>query len=128
METCIIVTGNPVDGSEYVGPFPNATEATQYAEQFVAGGYWVANIDPPAMETRASIERKTASGEWDAGGVREAFMGMAAAILDDNDGIGEVAYRALLDFARRLHPEFANDLAARVDAADGRFYLPSTRS
>lgn len=64
METCIIVTGNPVDGHEYVGPFQSAAEAMEYADRFVGSAWWIATIDPPAMETRGSIERKTAAGEF----------------------------------------------------------------
>lgn len=64
MKTCIIVTGNPVDGHEYVGPFPNGAEATEYAERFIGCDWWIAPIDYPAMETRASIERKTAAGQF----------------------------------------------------------------
>ena len=125
METCIIVTGNPVDGSEYVGPFPNVAEATEYAERFIGCDYWIANIDTPAMETRASIERKTASGEWDSESMADRFKAMAEAILDDPDGVSERAYAALYEFAGLISPHCAASLSLRVDATDGRFYIPS---
>lgn len=125
METCIIVTGNPVDGSEYVGPFPNATEAAEYADQFIGCDYWIASIDPPAMETRASIERKTAAGEWDTEVMAARFKKMAEAILDDADGISERGYAALYEFAGLISSHCAGDLSLQVDSADGRFYIPS---
>lgn len=67
-ETCIIVTGNPAGGAEFVGPFPSVAEASEYAERFVGCEYSIASVDPPAMETSASINRKVASGEWDSTG------------------------------------------------------------
>lgn len=60
METCIIVTGNPVDGSEYVGPFPSVAEATEYADRFIGCDYWIAPMDYPAMETSRSLKRQQA--------------------------------------------------------------------
>lgn len=118
METCIIVTGNPVDGSEYVGPFPNAAEANEYAEGFIGGDYWIANIDTP-------IERKTESGEWDSESMADRFREMAEAILDDADGVSERAYAALYEFAGLISTHCAASLSMRVDATDGRFYIPS---
>lgn len=67
-ETCIIVTGNPIDGAEFVGPFPSVAEASEYAERFVGCEYWIASVDPPAMETSSSVNRKVASGELESSG------------------------------------------------------------
>lgn len=64
MQAFIIVTGDTVAGFEYVGPFVNEAEAVEYAEQFIGSEWSIAPIDSPAMETRSSVERKTASGEW----------------------------------------------------------------
>lgn len=79
-ETCIIVTGNPVDGAEFVGPFPSVAEASEYAGRFVGCEYWIASVDPPAMETSASVNRKVASGEWDSMG--GSLVTAAAEMLD----------------------------------------------
>ncbi len=50
---------------------------------------------------------------------------LALALLDDDDGITEDAYTALLD----LMPEpLALELNKQVDAQDGRFYLPEGHS
>lgn len=62
--TCIIVAGNLADGFRFVGPFPSFDEAAEYAERFIDDNTWISTLDAPAMETRASIERKTAAGEW----------------------------------------------------------------
>jgi hypothetical protein len=126
-ETCIIVTGNPVGGAEFVGPFPNVAEASEYADRFVGCDYWIANIAPPAMETSASVNRKVASGEWESSGMAEHFMAAAEAILDSEDGIDSRAYAALVALAEQVSPDCARNLACRVDATDGRFYLPSAR-
>lgn len=128
-ETCIIVTGNPVDGAEFVGPFPSVAEASEYAERFVGCEYWIASVDPPAMETSSSVNRKVASGELEraTASLREQFMATAEAILDTEDGIDSRAYAALVELAEQVSPDCACSLASRVDATDGRFYLPSVR-
>lgn len=54
-----------------------------------------------------------------------AFMAMAEAILDDDNGVSERAYTALLQFAETVSSRCADELRSRVDATDGRFYLPS---
>ncbi len=47
-DTHIIVTGNPVDGLEFYGPFPTANDATEFANTDVhlPEEWWVA----PLME------------------------------------------------------------------------------
>ncbi|MFY4731195.1 hypothetical protein [Nitrospira sp. BLG_2] len=47
---------------------------------------------------------------------------LAVLLLDDDDGITEEAYQALLDV---LPEPLALELNKLVDAVDGRFYLPS---
>lgn len=58
-------------------------------------------------------------------GLEGLLATMAEAILDDENGIGERGYEALLDVARFVSGELADSLRDRVDATDGRFYLPS---
>lgn len=60
-----------------------------------------------------------------AADLRAAFLAMAEAILDDENGISERAYSALLKYAETVSGQCANELRRRVDATDGRFYLPS---
>jgi hypothetical protein len=60
----ILVVGNLSAGFRFVGPFPSFDEAAEYADSFIDDTNWIATLDYPAMETRASIQRKTASGEW----------------------------------------------------------------
>lgn len=47
----IIITGNPVDGLGFVGPFKTAEEANRYADlSFTAGDWWVVSLDKPERE------------------------------------------------------------------------------
>ena len=65
MQSYLIVCDNPAaDGPEYVGPFPSRIEAEEYAKEWIGCRTSIAEIDPPAMETRASVNRKIATGEW----------------------------------------------------------------
>jgi len=41
----IIVTGNPIDGLHFIGPFESAAEATDAAATFV-GDWWIAPLEP----------------------------------------------------------------------------------
>jgi len=46
----VLVTGNPVDGFEFFGPFPYGDEATEFAESAWGGAYetwWVAPLSNP---------------------------------------------------------------------------------
>lgn len=52
------------------------------------------------------------------------FVKLAIALLDDDDGISETAYAALLDMGQNIRPELCLHLNNTVLAPDGRFYLP----
>lgn len=44
----ILITGNPVDGLEFFGPFDEAEEATEFAEINAEADWWVAEVRSPA--------------------------------------------------------------------------------
>ncbi len=50
----ILVHGNPVDGYEFTGPFTDEAAAADYGEQHTGGGWSIATMDYPAMESRRS--------------------------------------------------------------------------
>jgi hypothetical protein len=43
----IIITGDPVDGFDYTGPFDSAEKATEWAEEHCDPDWWVADIFSP---------------------------------------------------------------------------------
>lgn len=43
----IIVTGNPVDGLEFFGPFETGEEAFEYADENRLEEWWTAPINEP---------------------------------------------------------------------------------
>lgn len=43
----IIVTGNPVDGFEYHGPFNTEDSAIEWADTFIEDEWWLAHLDAP---------------------------------------------------------------------------------
>jgi hypothetical protein len=59
----LLVCDNPAaDGPEYVGPFCSEVEAKEYAASWIGCPAIVAEIEPPAMETTASMRRKIQAG------------------------------------------------------------------
>jgi hypothetical protein len=53
--------------------------------------------------------------------LKDKLKSLAVRLLDDEEGITEEAYTALLDV---LSEDIAVELNKRVKAAQGRFYLP----
>jgi hypothetical protein len=49
MEALIVVSGNPVDGFTFHGPFHLREDAIAWAEDAVTTGYswWIANLNEP---------------------------------------------------------------------------------
>jgi hypothetical protein len=48
MTTFIIITGNPVDGFNYWGPYPTHTEAAEEASEFFRTcDWWISDISDP---------------------------------------------------------------------------------
>lgn len=43
----IVITGNPVDGFCYHGPFNNFEEALEWTELNCGGDYWITGLAPP---------------------------------------------------------------------------------
>ena len=43
----VIVTGNPFDGFRLWGPFNNPEEATEWAERFCSGDWWLRLVELP---------------------------------------------------------------------------------
>jgi hypothetical protein len=61
----LLVCDNPAaDGPEYVGPFPSVEEAEEYAHKWIGCPAVVAELEPLAMETTASLRRKTEAGDF----------------------------------------------------------------
>lgn len=49
----IIITGNPVDGFEFIGPFDNVDDALVYLNtdpHLLDGDYWTAPLHAPAED------------------------------------------------------------------------------
>jgi hypothetical protein len=46
------------DGTRLIGPFPNRCEADEYAAEWIDGPTEVVELEPPAMETKSSMQRK----------------------------------------------------------------------
>ena len=40
----IMITGNPVDGFSFTGPFDTHDEAVNYGENFHSGDWWIAPL------------------------------------------------------------------------------------
>lgn len=57
--------------------------------------------------------------------IEELFKNLAIKVLDDDDGISNDAYGALLDLATEINPELALQLNKVVDAQNGRFFVYS---
>ena len=47
MSKFILVTGNPVDGLSFFGPFNDPEEAHEFAEGCGTGDWWVAMLEEP---------------------------------------------------------------------------------
>lgn len=45
-------------------------------------------------------------------------------VLKDDHGISERAYNSLCDLAESMNCDLLNTMLKKVDATDGRFYLP----
>jgi hypothetical protein len=47
----IVVTGNPVDGFQFHGPFPSGNDAAEWAEQHCAREWWlIAPLEEPEVD------------------------------------------------------------------------------
>lgn len=107
----IVMAGNVFEGFKFFGPFADWDEAATWAD----------SADGPDCETLiVSLERPLGKR-----GLEASLETMAETILNDDDGINERSYAALMEFASLVSAECAERLGARVDATDGRFYLPS---
>lgn len=106
-----VLAGNLFDGFNAYGPFADFDEAAEWAE----------SPDGPSCETLIVALDRPQGGRW----LEAQFEKMAEAILDDENGVNERSYAALMEFASLVSAECAERLGARVDATDGRFYLPS---
>jgi len=43
----VVIYGNPVDGFNHVGPFPDAEVANWWADGLMDGDWWVTSLTPP---------------------------------------------------------------------------------
>jgi hypothetical protein len=46
MEKFILITGNPVQGFQYLGPFDTHTDAENAGDHLTGGDWWVATLNP----------------------------------------------------------------------------------
>lgn len=55
----IIITGNPVDGFEYIGPFNTSEDALRWADKdaHIEGDWWLAHL-----EAKSGFERRPFPG------------------------------------------------------------------
>lgn len=51
MKLFTIITGNPVDGLTFVGPFADDQTAQEYGDRWCAGDWWVADLEDPTEYT-----------------------------------------------------------------------------
>lgn len=50
-QQAILITGNPIDGLTFVGPFDTRDEAIEFGQVNAEGGdWWIANLEPPENE------------------------------------------------------------------------------
>lgn len=42
----LIITGSPVGGLYFIGPFTDREEATQHAATYCSGDWWISTITP----------------------------------------------------------------------------------
>lgn len=43
----IVISGNPVDGFVFIGPFQNEDQAAEYGDRIDDGDWWIGKIDQP---------------------------------------------------------------------------------
>src|SRR5262245_19657920 len=71
MSKWIVVTGNPVNGFTFTGPFDDSDAAAEWAESLSGEDWWVAEIEPPPVADDWHInvyERDRAYGGPEEGG------------------------------------------------------------
>ena len=57
--------------------------------------------------------------------MEQAILDLARSLLDDDEGISQASFELLVDLmAMGCRAEKRNEILRRVDATDGRFYLP----
>lgn len=42
---CVVITGNPVDGLSFTGPFNNGPEAIDWCERNLSEDWWIAPLN-----------------------------------------------------------------------------------
>lgn len=113
MKPAIVLAGNVFEGFKFYGPFVDFDEAAEWAE----------SPNGPNCETQIATLDRPQGERW----LEAQFEKMAEAILDDENGVNERSYEALIEFAGLVSTECAERLAGKVDATDGRFYLPAAK-
>jgi hypothetical protein len=65
----ILITGNPVDGFTYEGPFATADLALDYVEYTDPPDYWIAQLEQPEARrgTRGWVTARSSAGSADRG-------------------------------------------------------------
>lgn len=55
----IIITGDPVSGYQFIGPFDDFTEVNDFIrENRISGDFWIANLEPPQDVRNRIIAQK----------------------------------------------------------------------
>lgn len=57
--------------------------------------------------------------------MRERFISLWNILLDQDDGVSEQTYNALVELGDSICPDFVRRNTRFVDATDGRFYIKS---
>ena len=74
----VIVTGNPVDGLNFIGPFPNSASAIESADNDgrLDADWWIAPLERPEAEgaAAASSDRALEPGKDDPSGILREFV------------------------------------------------------
>ncbi len=43
----IVITGSPVAGFDYIGPFEDSEDAVEFGETSLVGEWWLGHLDSP---------------------------------------------------------------------------------
>lgn len=78
----IVIFGNPVDGTEFVGPFEDAEAANEFADnERDSRDWWVATLAPPPAEWDTTEDDSDVLPE----GLRGEVIGTTLTIYDAQD-------------------------------------------
>lgn len=122
MQRPILVTGNPVDGLSFIGPFTDDEEAMEYADQHYGGtDWWLTTIEAGATAARDENARDLHFEEFEQGYWQALLWAdgpTGNTLMPEN--VDPDAAKSVRDELRAFVTMYADDLAeylARVPTA-----------